>query len=56
MISGNGILQIVGYKSYAEYCMQLNLSSSPNAVFNFLLEMSEMVRPMADEVLFSELL
>ncbi|XP_063949400.1 mitochondrial intermediate peptidase, mitochondrial isoform X3 [Daucus carota subsp. sativus] len=43
------LAQIVGYKSYAEYCMQLNLSSSPNAVFNFLLEMSEMVRPMADE-------
>lgn len=55
-MSGNGILQIVGYKSYAEYCMQLNLSSSPDVVHSFLLKMSKLVRPMADEVWFSTLL
>ncbi|XP_074368534.1 mitochondrial intermediate peptidase, mitochondrial isoform X2 [Apium graveolens] len=43
------LAQIVGYKSYAEYCMQLNLSSSPDVVYSFLLKMSKLVRPMADE-------
>lgn len=47
--SRHELAQIIGYKSYAEYFMQLNLSSSPNVVFSFLLEMSKMVRPMADE-------
>lgn len=56
MMSSNGIVQIIGYKSYAEYCMQLNLSSSPDVVYSFLLKMSKLVRPMADEVWFSALL
>lgn len=43
------LAQIIGYKSYAEYVLQSNMASSPDVVLSFLLEMSKMVRPMADE-------
>jgi len=43
-------VQIIGYKSYAEYALHSNMASSPEVVSSFLIEMSKTVRPMADEV------
>ncbi|GKV33757.1 hypothetical protein SLEP1_g42220 [Rubroshorea leprosula] len=43
------LAQIMGYKSYAEFVMKPNMASSPEVVMPFLLEMSRMVRPKADE-------
>ena len=44
-------MQIMGYKSYAEFAVHPNMASSPEVVMSFLLEMSKMIRPKADEVL-----
>ncbi|KAF2311734.1 hypothetical protein GH714_026456 [Hevea brasiliensis] len=41
--------QIMGYKSYAEFVVKQNLASSPEVVMSFLCEMSEMIRPKADQ-------
>ncbi|KAL3524177.1 hypothetical protein ACH5RR_017011 [Cinchona calisaya] len=41
--------QIMGHNSYAEFAVQSSMASSPNVVLSFLLEMSEIVRPKADE-------
>lgn len=43
-------MQIMGYKSYAEFAVHSNMASSPDVVTSFLLDMGEMVRPKADEV------
>lgn len=43
-------MQIIGHSSYAEFAVHSSMASSPNVVISFLLEMSEMVRPKADEV------
>lgn len=43
-------VQIVGYKSYAEFALKDNMASSPEVVLPFLLDMSKMVRPKAEEV------
>lgn len=45
------IMQIVGYRSYAEFAVTPNLASSPAVVMSFLQELSKVVRPCADEVL-----
>lgn len=44
-------MQVMGYRSYAEFNVKPNMSSSPEVVMSFLREMSKMVRPSADEVL-----
>lgn len=44
-------LQILGYKSYAEFAVTPNMASSPAVVVSFLQELSNLVRPSADEVL-----
>ncbi|KAF8379289.1 hypothetical protein HHK36_028722 [Tetracentron sinense] len=41
--------QIMGYKSYAEFAVHPNMASSPEVVMSFLLDMSKIVRPRADE-------
>ncbi|XP_059666980.1 mitochondrial intermediate peptidase, mitochondrial [Cornus florida] len=43
------IAQIMGYKSYAEFSVCPNMASTPEVIMSFLLEMSKMVRPKADE-------
>ncbi|XP_052197196.1 mitochondrial intermediate peptidase, mitochondrial isoform X2 [Diospyros lotus] len=43
------IAQMLGYKSYAEFAVHPNMAASPEVVMSFLLEMSEIVRPKADE-------
>ncbi|KAA8539812.1 hypothetical protein F0562_026504 [Nyssa sinensis] len=43
------IAQIMGYKSYAEFAVHPNMASSQEVVMSFLLDMSKMVRPKADE-------
>ncbi|XP_057952770.1 mitochondrial intermediate peptidase, mitochondrial isoform X2 [Malania oleifera] len=43
------IAEILGYKSYAEFAVHPNMASSPEIVMSFLLEMSEVARPKADE-------
>lgn len=49
-------MQILGYRNYAEFSMKPNMASSPLVVMSFLEEMSNMVRPSADEVsLFSDI-
>jgi len=40
----------MGCKSYAGFAAHPNMASSPDVVMSFLLEMSEVVRPKADEV------
>jgi intermediate peptidase len=47
--SRHEIAQIFGHKSYVEYALKSNMASSPEVVKSFLLEMSNMVRPMADK-------
>ncbi|XVF09683.1 hypothetical protein REPUB_Repub07fG0116000 [Reevesia pubescens] len=47
--SRHELAQIMGCKSYAEFVMKLNMASSPEVVVSFLLEMSNMVKPRADE-------
>jgi intermediate peptidase len=46
-------MQMMGYRSYAEFVVKPNLASSPEVVISFLHEMSKMVRPRADEVFCS---
>ncbi|KAL6131881.1 hypothetical protein ACLB2K_070254 [Fragaria x ananassa] len=43
------LAQIMGYRSYAEFTVKPNMSSSPEVVMCFLKELSKMVRPTADE-------
>ncbi|XP_061997605.1 mitochondrial intermediate peptidase, mitochondrial [Rosa rugosa] len=43
------LAQIMGYRSYAEFTVKPNMSSSPKVVMSFLQELSKMVRPSADE-------
>ncbi|KAF4372136.1 hypothetical protein F8388_000352 [Cannabis sativa] len=45
----NELAQILGYRSYAEFSLKPNMASSPEVVMSFLEEMSNMVRPSADE-------
>lgn len=40
----------MGYRSYAEFIVMPNMASSPEVVMSFLLEMSKMIKPKADEV------
>ncbi|WRX17353.1 Peptidase M3A/M3B catalytic domain - like 3 [Theobroma cacao] len=46
--SRHELAQIMGCKSYAEFVMKLNMTSSPEVVVSFLLEMSNIVKPSAD--------
>ncbi|XP_027110469.2 mitochondrial intermediate peptidase, mitochondrial isoform X2 [Coffea arabica] len=41
--------QIMGHSSYADLAVHSSMASSPDIVLSFLLEMSEIVRPRADE-------
>ncbi|KAL2541959.1 putative mitochondrial intermediate peptidase [Abeliophyllum distichum] len=41
--------EIMGYKSYTEFALNGNMASSPEVVNSFLLDMSKMVRPKAEE-------
>ncbi|KAL0282898.1 UNVERIFIED_CONTAM: Mitochondrial intermediate peptidase, mitochondrial [Sesamum angustifolium] len=41
--------EIMGYRSYAEFALKDNMASSPEVVLSFLHEMSNMVRPKAEE-------
>ncbi|XP_021725771.1 probable mitochondrial intermediate peptidase, mitochondrial [Chenopodium quinoa] len=43
------LAQIMGYKSYAEFAARPNMASSADVVMSFLLELSSMVKPKADE-------
>ena len=43
-------MQIMGHSSYADLAVHSSMASSPDVVLSFLLEMSEIVRPRADEV------
>lgn len=43
-------MQIMGYKSYAEFALKDNMASSPEVVLSFLHQMSNMVRNKAEEV------
>ncbi|KAM1231890.1 hypothetical protein ACFX13_042515 [Malus domestica] len=49
IVARHELAQIMGYRSYAEYTLKPNMASSPEVVMSFLKEMSEMVRPSADE-------
>nr|XP_027110470.1 mitochondrial intermediate peptidase, mitochondrial-like isoform X3 [Coffea arabica] len=42
-------MQIMGHSSYADLAVHSSMASSPDIVLSFLLEMSEIVRPRADE-------
>ncbi|XP_075108128.1 mitochondrial intermediate peptidase, mitochondrial isoform X4 [Nicotiana tabacum] len=41
--------QLMGYKSYAEFSLHSTMAASPEVVLSFLLEMSKVVRPKADQ-------
>ncbi|RZC74363.1 hypothetical protein C5167_049843 [Papaver somniferum] len=43
------LAQILDHKTYAEYAVHQNLSSSPEVIKSFLVEMAELVRPKADK-------
>lgn len=45
------LMQILGYRSFAEFAVTPNLASSPAVVMSFLQELSKVVRSSADEVL-----
>nr|DAD33704.1 TPA_asm: hypothetical protein HUJ06_012555 [Nelumbo nucifera] len=47
--SRHELAQIMGYKSYAEFAVHPNMASSPDVVMSFLLDLSTIVRPKADE-------
>ncbi|GMH08798.1 hypothetical protein Nepgr_010638 [Nepenthes gracilis] len=49
MAARHELAQIMGCKSYAEFSVRTNMASSPEIVTAFLLEMSKVVRPKADE-------
>lgn len=42
----------MGYRHYSEFALKPNMASSPLVVMPFLQEMSKMVRPSADKVLY----
>ncbi|KAK4837791.1 hypothetical protein QYF36_008484 [Acer negundo] len=41
--------QIMGCRSYSDFMVKPNMASSPDVVMSFLLEMSKMIKPKADE-------
>ncbi|WMV20269.1 hypothetical protein MTR67_013654 [Solanum verrucosum] len=41
--------QLMGHKSYAEFALHSTMAASPEVVMSFLLEMSKVVRPKADQ-------
>lgn len=43
------LARILGCRNYAEFVLKSNMASSPSVVMQFLQEMSEVVRPSADE-------
>ncbi|XAR71801.1 Mitochondrial intermediate peptidase [Bertholletia excelsa] len=43
------IAQILGYRSYSEFASWPNMASSPEVLMSFLLDLSEKIRPKADE-------
>ncbi|KAL8160289.1 hypothetical protein V2J09_001826 [Rumex salicifolius] len=43
------LAEIMGCKSYAEFTMHSNMAASPEVVMSSLIEMSELVRPKANE-------
>ncbi|XP_050225251.1 mitochondrial intermediate peptidase, mitochondrial isoform X2 [Mercurialis annua] len=43
------LAELMGYRSYAEFTVKQNLASSPEVVTSFLCEMSEVIRPRADQ-------
>ncbi|PON89458.1 Peptidase M3A/M3B [Trema orientale] len=43
------LAQILGYRNYAEFSMKPNMASSPLVVMSFLEEISNIIRPSADE-------
>ncbi|KAI3835452.1 hypothetical protein MKX03_034542 [Papaver bracteatum] len=43
------LAQILNHRTYAEFAVHQNLSSSPEVVKSFLVEMAELVRPKADK-------
>ncbi|TYK23687.1 putative mitochondrial intermediate peptidase [Cucumis melo var. makuwa] len=43
------LMQILGYRSFAEFAVTPNLASSPAVVMSFLQELSKVVRSRADE-------
>ncbi|KAG8381486.1 hypothetical protein BUALT_Bualt06G0126800 [Buddleja alternifolia] len=45
--------EITGHKSYADFALKGNMASSTEVVLSFLHDMSEMVRPKAEEVVAS---
>ncbi|XP_042511651.1 mitochondrial intermediate peptidase, mitochondrial [Macadamia integrifolia] len=47
--SRHELAQIMGYKSYAEFAVHPNMASSPVVAMSFLLDLSKIVRPKADE-------
>lgn len=44
-------MQIMGYKSYAEFAVHPNMAASPDVVMPFLIDLSTMIRPKAEQVL-----
>lgn len=44
-------MQIMGYKSYAEFSVHPNMAASPEVVMPFLNDLSMMIRPKAEQVL-----
>lgn len=50
LFSGGSNVQIMGCRSYAEFAIRPNMAASPNVVMDFLLTLSNMVRPRADAV------
>ncbi|KAL9254123.1 Mitochondrial intermediate peptidase, mitochondrial-like protein [Drosera capensis] len=47
--SRHELAQLIGFKSYAEFAILPNMAAGVEVVESFLLEMSEVVRPNADE-------
>lgn len=43
-------MQIMDYRSYADFIVERNMASSPEVVMSFLHDMSKLVRPKAEEV------
>ncbi|KAJ4828412.1 Mitochondrial intermediate peptidase [Turnera subulata] len=43
------LAQLMGHYSYSEFILKQNLASSPEVVMSFLRDMSQMIRPKADE-------
>lgn len=44
-------MQIMGYKSYAEFSVHPNMAASPEVVMPFLNDLSMMIGPKAEQVL-----